>query len=121
MLYIALMLSNYFHDLSVAVLASNVIVIHLAGRLMFGEPGREKILASLVGGLSRVTWWVLGYVILAGAVRAWFFMDFEWNPLLEKNSMLIALAAKHILMFGLTIFGILGMRRIKEQHRVFEG
>ena len=119
-MYIALMLANYFHDLAVAMLAASVIVIHLAGRIMGADEGRRDILVHLVGGMSRVAWWSLGYVIVAGAVRAWFFMDFEWNPLVEKQGMLIALGFKHVLLVGLTVFGIVGMRRIREQYRDHE-
>ena len=109
--YIALMLSNYFHDLAVAVLATNVIAIHVIGRHLEAAGGGDDVLARLVGALSRVTWWALAYVILAGAVRAWFFLDFEWNPLVPRSGMLVALGVKHVLLFGLTIFGIVGMRR----------
>ena len=36
---IALMLANYFHDLAVALLASNVLVVHLVGRFLDGRVG----------------------------------------------------------------------------------
>jgi len=114
------MLANYFHDLAVAMLAASVVVIHLAGRIMGEEEDRRAVLVRLVRGMSKVAWWSLGYVILAGAVRAWFFLDFEWNPLVERQGMLIALGFKHVLLVGLTVFGIVGMRRIKEQYRDHE-
>ena len=115
--YIALMLSNYFHDLAVAMLAANVVVIHVAGRYLEDEPQRREFLTVLVGKMSRLTWWVLGYVILAGGVRAWFFMDYEWNPLVPEQGMMVALGVKHILLFGLTAFGLLGMRKVRSQYR----
>ena len=120
--YIALMLSNYFHDLSVAMLAANVVVIHVAGRYLAQEQGplRRDFLSVLVAKMVQLTWWVLGYVVLAGAVRAWFFMDYEWNPLVPEKGMLVALGVKHILLFGLTAFGILGMRRVRSQYRVHD-
>ena len=119
-MYIALMLANYFHDLAVAMLAASVIVIHLAGRIMGEKTEAREILNRLVQGMSRVAWWSLGYVIVAGAVRAWFFMDFEWNPLVEKQGMLVALGFKHVLLVGLTVFGIVGMRRTREKYRDHE-
>ena len=121
MLYIALMLANYFHDLAVAMLAGSVIVIHLAGRLMGEDEDKRAVLIRLVAGMSRVAWWSLAYVIVAGAVRAWFFMEFEWNPLVERQGMLVALGVKHVLLVGLTVFGIVGMRRIRERYRDHEG
>jgi hypothetical protein len=114
------MLANYFHDLAVAMLAASVVVIHLAGRIMGEDEDRRDVLVRLVRGMSKVAWWSLAYVILAGAVRAWYFMDFEWNPLVERQGMLIALGVKHVLLVGLTVFGIVGMRRIKEQYRDHE-
>ena len=115
--YIALMLTNYFHDLAVAMLATNVIMIFVIGRFLDESEGREEILGRVIGRLARITWWALAYVILAGAFRAWFFMDFEWNPLVDKQGMLIALGVKHVLLVGLTVFGIVGMRRYKEKYR----
>ena len=41
--YIILMLTNYFHDLAVAVLATNVVMIHIVGRFLDEEPGRAKL------------------------------------------------------------------------------
>ncbi len=119
--YLVLMLTNYFHDLAVAMLATNVIVIHIVGRFLDEEPDRRPVLGRIISRLSKVTWWALAYVILAGAVRAWFFMDFEWNPAVEKGGMMIALGVKHVLLVGLTVFGIVGMRRYKEKYRDHEG
>jgi len=114
------MLSNYFHDLSVALLAANVAVIHIAGRYLETGEGRKEFLSVLVAKMFRLSWWALGYVVVAGAVRAWFFLDYEWNPLVPKQGMLVALGVKHVLLFGLTAFGILGMRRIRRQTDVEE-
>ena len=119
--YIILMLTNYFHDLAVAVLATNVVMIHSIGRFLDEEPDRGLILGRIISRLSRVTWWALAYVILAGAVRAYYFMDFEWNPAVEKSGMMIALGVKHVLLVGLTIFGIVGMRKYREKYRDHEG
>ena len=119
--YIILMLTNYFHDLAVAVLATHVVMIHIIGRFLDEEPDRGLILGRIISRLSRVTWWALAYVILAGAVRAYYFMDFEWNPAVEKSGMMIALGVKHVLLVGLTIFGIVGMRKYREKYRDHEG
>ena len=114
--YIILMLTNYFHDLAVALLAANVIVIHMVARYLEAEPTREEVLGRLVAKLSRVTWFALAYVLVAGAVRAYFFMEFEWNPLVERNGMLVALGMKHVLLVGLTIFGIMGQQQHKRRY-----
>ena len=119
--YVILMLTNYFHDLAVAVLATNVVMIHIIGRFLDEEPGREQILGRVISRLAKLTWWALAYVILAGAVLAWFFMDCEWNPAEENGGMMVALGVKHVLLVGLTVFGIVGMRKYREKYRDHEG
>ena len=111
---IVLMLGNYFHDLAVALLASNVLVIHLVGRFLAGKEGRDQILGRLIGQLSKVTYWILAYVVVMGGVRAWFFMEFEWNPAVGKGQV-AALIVKHILLIAVTIFGLVGQHRYKER------
>lgn len=111
---IALMLANYFHDLAVALLASNVLVIHLVGCFLEGQEDRDRVMGYLIGRLSKVTWWILAYVVVMGGVRAWFFMDFEWNPAVGKGQV-AALIVKHILLVAVTIFGLVGQQRYKER------
>ena len=111
---IVLMLGNYFHDLAVALLASNVLVIHLVGRFLAGQEGRDEMLGRLIGQLSKVTYWILAYVVVMGGVRAWFFMEFEWNPAVGKGQV-AALIVKHILLIAVTIFGLVGQHRYKER------
>ncbi len=111
------MLANYFHDLAVALLATNVVMIHVVGRFAGDDPIKKEALYSLVFYLSRVTWGALIYVLVMGGVRAWFFMDFEWNPAVGRGQ-IAALVVKHILLVGLTVYGVVGMRRHKERLRV---
>jgi hypothetical protein len=104
---ITLMISNYFHDLSVALLVTNILAIYYIGRMLDERTSlRDEVLERLFRRLGKVTWWALGYVIIAGAVRAWFFMDFEWNPAVGKGQT-AALVVKHVILVGLTVAGIL--------------
>lgn len=100
------MLVNYFHDLSVALLASNVIVVYLLGRYVESHPERVDILANVFHKLSKVTYWTLGYVLVGGAFRSYFFMEFEWNPAVGKGQ-IAALVVKHIILFAVAAFGII--------------
>ncbi|HSG98644.1 MAG TPA: hypothetical protein VLB27_01255 [candidate division Zixibacteria bacterium] len=106
MLEITVMLINYFHDLSVALLASNIIVIFLLGKYLDAHPAKAEMMASVFTRLSHVTYWALAFVLLGGAFRAYFYMDFEWNPAVGRGQ-IAALVAKHILLVGFTIFGII--------------
>ena len=113
---IALMISNYFHDLSVALLVTNILAVYYIGRMLDERPDlRDEVLAGLFGSLRKVTWWAFAYVIVAGAVRAWFFMDFEWNPAVGKGQT-AALVVKHVILFALTVAGILVHRRYTRRY-----
>jgi hypothetical protein len=43
--------------------------------------------------------------VVGGAIRAWFFMDFEWNPAVGKGQV-AALIVKHIVLVILTVVGL---------------
>jgi protein-S-isoprenylcysteine O-methyltransferase Ste14 len=99
------MISNYFHDLAVALLVTNILVLFFAGRLLEDNPAGRELVKDLFYKLTRVSWVALAYVILGGALRAWFFMDFEWNPMVGKGQV-AALVVKHAILVTLTIAGI---------------
>lgn len=102
---ISIMLVNYFHDLSVAMLASNIIVVYLLARFMESRPESAAAISSIFKNLSKVTYWALAYVLAGGAFRAFFFMDFEWNPAVGRGQ-IAALVVKHVILVGLTVFGV---------------
>ncbi len=106
MLKILLMVSNYFHDLSVALLASNILVVYFLGRFLDHHPIADRILPYVFARLKYITYGALAYIILGGAVRAYFFMDFEWNPAVGRGQV-TALIIKHILLVTITIFGVI--------------
>jgi hypothetical protein len=102
---IILMISNYFHDLSVAILASNIFAVYYIGKFLDGNSSKKIIVSNLFEKLRNVTIYALVYIVVAGAVRAYFFMDFEWNPAVGKGQ-IAALIVKHIILFAVTGFGI---------------
>lgn len=112
---ILLMISNYFHDLATAVMGSNILVVYLFGRFLDKHPQKNDIISPVFKKLSYVTYGALLYVILGGAVRAYFFMDFEWNPAVGRGQT-TALIIKHILLVSVTIFGILGHRKYQKKY-----
>lgn len=114
---VLVMISNYFHDLAVAMLAANVLVVWYLGRLLDEEGARERLLPKVFARLSRVTYGALAYVLAAGAVRAWFFMDFEWNPAVGRGQV-PALVLKHVLLVGLTVFGMVVHNRYRRRYAV---
>ncbi len=116
---IALMIANYFHDLAVALLISNVLAIWYVGRHFDAHPQRDAIVGSFFTRMSRVTWAALAYVVAAGGVRAYFFMDFEWNPAVGRGQT-AALVVKHVLLVSLTVFGLLVQNRYRRKYSAHE-
>lgn len=102
------MMNSYFHDLAVAFLWASSLMAHMVLRHWTGEPP-----ARLVRTLRRVAWVSLAWVIVGGAIRAWFFQEYEWSPR-AGTAQIPALAVKHVLLFALTAWGLVGVVRLRE-------
>ncbi|UCC79570.1 MAG: hypothetical protein JSW64_15100 [Candidatus Zixiibacteriota bacterium] len=116
---ILLMISNYFHDLAVALLAANIFAVYITGRFLDRNPVKDKIVPRLFKKLALVTYAAFAYIIIGGAVRAYNFMDFEWNPAVGKGQV-TALIIKHIILFTVTAFGIIGHIRYHKRYGISE-
>ena len=99
------MMNNYFHDLAVAFLFASCLMAHAALRRWPEAPG------PFVALLSRVAWGSLAWVIAGGAVRAWFYQEYEWLPK-AGTAQVPALAVKHVVLFALTVWGLVGVVRL---------
>lgn len=115
MFNILLMISNYFHDLSVAVLATNLLAIYFLGKMIDREKLQYPVIAKLFVKLSRVTYFALGYIVVGGAIRAYYFYDFEWSPAVGKG-LVAALVVKHILLVSITAVGLFYQIRYKKKY-----
>jgi len=115
MLNITIMILNYFHDLAVGVLAASVFLIYLLGKYLDNHPDRDAVISDIIRRFSRLSYGSLAYIILGGAVRAWFFMDFEWNPAVGKGQV-AALMVKHIILVALTLFGLIVQVRYTKRY-----
>lgn len=105
MFYIILQIANYFHDLAVAIVASNIFVVYILGRSIEKHSERAVILAETFRKLSKITYIALAYILAGGALRAYYFMDFEWIPAAGKGQ-IAALIVKHFILVSLTVWGI---------------
>jgi hypothetical protein len=112
---VAVMLINYFHDLSVALLATSVLSVYVVGRYLDGHPVSDEIIPRLFRVLSRITYGALAFVLVGGVVRAVNFMEFEWNQA-AGNGQIPALVVKHVLLVGLTVFALVTNRRYQEKY-----
>ena len=115
MFSIFLMISNYLHDLSVAVLASNILVVYFLGKYLDKNDVKNDIIPAVFKKLSYVTYGALTYVLLGGGLRAFYFMEYEWNPAIGKDQT-AALIVKHILLFLLTVFGIIAHMKYQKKY-----
>ncbi len=109
------MITNYFHDLSVALLASNVLVIYFLGKYLDKRVIVPDFMPELIHRLSIVSWWALAFVLAGGGFRAWFFMEYEWNPAVG-NGQIAALVVKHIVLVGVTLFGVIVQLRYNKKY-----
>ncbi len=100
------MIMNYFHDLAVAVLMVSVVTTWILGRYFDRAALPTDLPRHLFGRLLRVSWIALACVILGGALRAAYFMDFEWNHAVG-NGQVTALVVKHIILVSLTVLGVI--------------
>lgn len=102
------MMNNYFHDLAVAFLFASAVMARLVMRHWPGAPSRE-----VVHLLDRIAWGSLAWVLLGGAVRAFYYREYEWLPK-AGTAQVPALIAKHVLLVTLTVWGlalVVGLRR----------
>lgn len=106
---ILIMLNNYFHDLAVAFMWASSLMAHLVLSYWPGKPSQE--LATI---LSRVAWGSLIWVLIGGAIRAYFYMDYEWLPK-AGTAQIPALAVKHVLLFALTLWGLVGVVKLRRK------
>ena len=102
---IVLMVLNYFHDLSVAVLLVSIVTTNILGRYLDKSDIPIALPKHLFARLLRVSWIALAYIIAGGALRAAYFMDFEWNPAVGKGQV-VALVVKHVILVTMTIIGV---------------
>jgi hypothetical protein len=103
---LVVMLNNYFHDLAVAFLFASSVMAHVVLRQWPGRPSPQ-----VVGLLRKVAWGSLVWVVVGGAVRAWFYREYEWLPR-AGTAQVPALMVKHLLMFGLTVWGLVGVIKL---------
>jgi hypothetical protein len=105
------MMNNYFHDLAVAFLFASAVLARGVLRYWPGQPSHQ--VARLLG---RVAWGSLVWILVGGAIRAWFFMDYEWLPR-AGSAQIPALMVKHVALVTLTVWGLVLIVRLQRRAR----
>lgn len=103
---VVVMMNNYFHDLAVAFVFAASLMAHL---ILRHEP--ERASAAAVRALRRVAWGALAWVLIGGAIRAWFYREYEWLPK-AGTAQVPALVVKHVVLVALAAWGITGIVRL---------
>jgi len=103
---VLVMINNYFHDLSVALLFVSVLsAIWLSNGAANLTAEAKAPMLRVAGRLRLVAWASLALVIAFGYVRAVNYKEFEWITAVG-NRQVAALVVKHIMLIGVTVFGI---------------
>jgi hypothetical protein len=110
MLGIAIMLNNFFHDLAVGLLAANLFVAYFYLKHT-ADTAAATLQGSFVIYMKRITVYTLLWILIGGAIRAFFFMDYEWNPAVGRGQ-IPALAVKHIVLVSVIVYGVIIQKRL---------
>ncbi len=98
---VAVLLNNFLHDLSVALLTCALLGSSALWRAVAaGVAVPAPLLAALDRAVLRVAAASLAGIVVFGAVRTWAFMDYEWLPAAGRN-IVPALVVKHVVLAGL--------------------
>jgi hypothetical protein len=114
---VLVMLNNYFHDLSVALLTCALAAVAAVWRSasLRGPEGRAAAEAVDRAAL-RVARASLAGVVGFGAVRAWAFMDYEWLPA-GGRGIVPALVVKHVVLASLLGAAVVAAWRARRRGR----
>ncbi|HZZ83459.1 MAG TPA: hypothetical protein VFE30_02890 [Anaeromyxobacteraceae bacterium] len=100
---VAVMLNNFFHDLSVAFFTCALLAEIALWRTAPGlAAGARPLLFALDRLALRIGAWAFAGVIGFGAVRTAAFTTYEWLPAAGRNQ-IPALVVKHVLLVALLV------------------
>ncbi|HEY6004916.1 MAG TPA: hypothetical protein VIV57_18710 [Anaeromyxobacter sp.] len=112
---VLVMLNNYFHDLSVALLTCALAAVAVVWRAApLRGPEARPLAEALDRAALRVASASLVGVVVFGAVRAWAFMDYEWLPA-GGRGIVPALVVKHVVL--VTLLGAAGIAAWRARRR----
>ena len=107
---IAIMMNNFFHDLSVAMFGCAIGALWLLAREKSGRSAETlELLERFEAAALKTAKWSFFWILAFGAVRSAAFKQFEWLPMAEKGQV-AALIVKHVLFTVLIVWGLLQLR-----------
>ena len=105
-----LLMNNYFHDVSTALLAASGIVLRLMisrYRAALAEGGTEQLkeyFSRVYSAMRTLARFSLIWILIGGIPRTLFYRDFEWANAVEHGQA-TALILKHVMAFLLVALG----------------
>lgn len=119
---IALMLNNYVHDVATGLLLISALWLGWSARELGADPGAEVVgvFARTYRRCLRFVWGSIAVIVLSGAVRTVFFMEFEWTPALGRG-LVPVLVLKHVLIFTMLGAGIYAWHGLRRRLRALPG
>jgi hypothetical protein len=117
----AVLLNNFFHDLSVALLTCTLAGVTVLWRaLAAGTAVPPALVSALEGAARRLATASLAGIVGFGAVRTWAFMEYEWLPAAGRN-IVPALIVKHVVLASLLGGAAAAAWRARRHWRTAEG
>lgn len=113
-LAIFVMLNNWFHDFSVAMLACGLICLHIIHRRV-SEPANMAWLPfarSLAASFNKIVYVCWAALIVLGIVRTLAYRSFEWDEA-AGSGQITALVLKHLLLVSLVLWGTVSQLRLR--------
>lgn len=97
---IFIMMNNYFHDFAAALLVTSAVVIMILARSVERQGHIEAVryFVDIFPKLTLLARISIGWIIVAGAVRLYFYTGFEWAEAVGRDQV-PALIVKHLMLF----------------------
>ncbi len=101
-----IVLNNYFHDLTIALVSLSGLAAFLMARSA-ERNGKELsgLFNFIYPKLKMVAAYSAVFLVAAGIVRAWSLSEFEWGDAV-RNNQLVGLKAKFIMLTALFVLGL---------------
>jgi uncharacterized membrane protein len=114
---IVVVLNNYFHDFSVAILVSCLLVIVYLERRMKDRPAAQaEFFTGLYRALKPVMTAAWIFIVIGGIVRTLTYEKYEWSEAAGRGQV-AALIVKHVLLIALVLWGVVLQRRVSRRLR----
>ena len=112
---IFVMLNNFFHDFSVAILFACLMVLWFVFRMMAAQPSPELVTfyRGLYAWMNRLILGAWAWIIVGGIIRTLAYEDYEWMEAAGKGQV-AALVIKHILLVSFVVGGTWLQIRLKK-------